>query len=277
MKLHKTISIIALLFALQFFPMCSHNYTPLELAKEIFSNDKRINITNYVVGEYAGIPNGEDFKECLHKEFTLLKQDGNNAVVAMTIYEETGYGIDYYLYFIKESVWKMHAIRYLYNLDYFKNTATYLEQMTQEEIIRDINEKYLDSMDDYYFLLGNYQLVIETDDNIINYFLKNKEEFEQLKYLAIKELDELFPFRNNEIKVKLLKDLESEYKKLYISSISFGDSNFGLCLNFLIGGILFDKVGFIYTDNIKNLPEINPNNVIMIREIGNGWYMYKTT
>jgi len=132
-------------------------------------------------------------------------------------------------------------------------------------------------MDEYNFMVGNGRLILETDDNIINHFNKNKKEFERLRDLAIIEFEKLFPDRNIKKQTNLISNLESEFRRLYISSISVGDIEFGLSLNFLVGGILDNSIGFIYTNDPKNLPRMSPNSVIMIREIGNGWYMYKTT
>jgi len=126
-------------------------------------------------------------------------------------------------------------------------------------------------------LVGNGRLILETDDNIINHFIENKEKFERLRDLAIREFEELFPDRNIEGRINLISDFESEFRRLYISSISVGGIEFGLSLNFLIGGILDNSVGFIYTNDPRNLPRMSPNRVIMIREIGDGWYIYKTT
>lgn len=42
-------------------------------------------------------------------------------------------------------------------------------------------------------------------------------------------------------------------------------------------GQLDNSVGFIYVKDKKDLPEMNPGRIIMIREITNGWYIYKTT
>ena len=48
-------------------------------------------------------------------------------------------------------------------------------------------------------------------------------------------------------------------------------------LNFLIGGITDNSVGYLYIKNKKDVPKMNPARFIMIREIGDGWYLYKTT
>ncbi|MEO6285885.1 MAG: hypothetical protein ABIN80_28950 [Dyadobacter sp.] len=126
------------------------------------------------------------------------------------------------------------------------------------------------SKEDYSFQLGNVKLILELDEDIAKHFLTNQEEFERLKNLAMKQLDE---GKNK----KLIENLKEDYQKLYISSVSIGEYETGNCINFLIGGMLDNSVGYIYVKDKKDLPEMNPGGIIMIREIGSGWYIYKTT
>jgi hypothetical protein len=272
---------VVLIFFVQVIYGYSQVFTPLELAQEIFSKDGNINIENYITGEYAGTPNGGDINENLYTKFILLEQNENKAVVVMTIHDEIGKGSDYYLYFKKDAIWKMYALRSLAITGMIESIVTFLEQMSNEEIDGQINgnNEYslFSSINEYNYLLGNYRLILETDDNIINHFMENRNEFERIKDMAIKELNEKYNYRNIESQIYLIQDFEYEYKKLYVSSVSIGDIEFGLCLQFHIGGILDNTVGYIYTNDRVNLPEINPNRIIMIREIGNGWYIYKTT
>jgi len=281
MILCSRIVFVVLLFAIRICLISSEEFTPLGLAQEIFSKSPRINILDHITGEYSGNPNGRDLDENFNLHFLLLMQDENNAIVAMKINDEDGNGIDYYLFFRKEIVWKMHAIRSLYIPRWFISMVNELEQMTNEEITNIINSNnefvIFSTIDEYNFWVGNGRLILETDDNIINHFIENKEKFERLRDLAIREFEELFPDRNIEGRINLISDFESEFRRLYISSISVGGIEFGLSLNFLIGGILDNSVGFIYTNDPRNLPRMSPNRVIMIREIGDGWYIYKTT
>ena len=281
MILYRRILFAILSFVIQIYPIFSEEYSPLELAQEIFSRNPRINIFDHITGKYSGSPNGGDIDEKFHLQFLLLMQDEIDAVVAMKIYDKAGNGIDYYLFFRKETLWKMHAIRSLAIPRWFELMVNELEQMPAEEIksIINSNKKFamFSTMDEYNFLVGNGRLILETDDNIINHFIENREEFERLRDLAIKEFEELFPNKKIEKQINLISGKGHEFKRLYISSISVGDIEFGLSINFLIGGILDNSVGFIYTDDPRNLPRMSPDRVIMIREIGNGWYMYKTT
>jgi hypothetical protein len=259
----------------------AQTFEPLELAREIFSKDSHIDAAAYISGEYTG-PTGKDLDGDLRTKFFLLEQKERAAAVAMTICDGAGNGRDYYLYFKKETVWKMYALRSLAMTGMIESLKTHLEQMTSEEIERTImktgNEYAMfSSMEEYGFLLGNSRLILEFDDNIIQHFLKNRNEFERIKDLALRELNDTYKHRNRELSVALVENLKSEYQKIYISSVSSGDVELGDCLNFLIGGILDNTVGYLYTDTKMGFPGISPERVIMIREIGNGWYIYKRT
>jgi hypothetical protein len=76
---------------------------------------------------------------------------------------------------------------------------------------------------------------------------------------------------------KLIENFKADYQKIFISSISTGDFELGNGINFLIGGMLDNTVGYLYVKDKNDLPEMNSDSVIMIREIGDGWYIYKTT
>ena len=69
-------------------------YEPLDLAKKIFGKESLQNIENYVTGEYKGRPNGQDLQSGATTKFTLLGQTDKTAVVAMTILDSTGKGLD---------------------------------------------------------------------------------------------------------------------------------------------------------------------------------------
>jgi len=129
--------------------------------------------------------------------------------------------------------------------------------------------------EEYELALGNVNLTLELDDNIIAHFEKNKTEFERLKGLALLQFDQ--ENDSSRARVNLIEVHEPEYRKLYISSVSKGEYELGNCISFRIGGMVDNTVGYLYVSDKKNLPKISPKNVILLREIGNGWYIYKTT
>ncbi len=261
------------------------NLEPLELAKKIFSKEPFPNIEKYVAGEYEGKPNGQDIQSGSITRFLLLGQTNSKAVVAMTILDSSGQGLDTYLHFEKDSIWKMHAFRALAMTGIIEQMKNELEKMTAKQVDEQIekskkakNKEHVifASREDYNFELGNARLILELDENIIKHFLMNRAEFERIKEAALKELEN--KTRDGKRSLKLAENLKSDYRKLFVASVSYGGYELGgKCLDFSIGGMLDNTVGFLYIKDKKDLPEMNDSRVIMIREIGNGWYLYKTT
>ncbi len=259
-------------------------YEPLDLAKMIFGKDSLPNIDHYITGEYKGRPNGQDLQKGSTTKFILLGQTEKTAVVAMTILDTLGKGLDTYLHFEKDTVWKMNAFRALAMTGIIEQVKIELEKLTPQQvddIIAKSKKKKKDdfamftSREDYNFQLGNTKLTLELDDNIIKHFLTNQAEFERLKDLALTQLQK--EKVDEERSIKLIENLKADYQKIFISSVSTGGYELGNCINFLIGGMVDNSVGYIYVKDKKDLPEMNSDRVIMIREIGNGWYIYKTT
>ncbi len=274
------ITLIFINFFLTFTTVYSQAYEPLELAKKIFSKQIFPNMEHYISGEYLGKPNGSDLKKGSITKFTLLGQSDQTAVVGMTILDSLGKGRDTYLHFEKTDKWKMIAFRGLAMTGMIEQMKLELEKMTPQQVDEMIewsnkkdNSVVFESRDDYQFKLGNAKLILELDENIINHFLANQVAFERLKDLALSEIEKV----EAEGSVKIIENSKAEYNKLFISSVYSGDYELGNCINFLIGGLLDNSVGYFYIKNKEDLPEMSSNTIIMIREIGNGWYLYKTT
>ena len=259
-------------------------YEPLDLAKKIFGKDSLPNIGNYITGEYKGRPNGQDLQKGSTTKFTLLGQAEKTAVVAMTILDSTGQGLDAYLHFEKSTTWKMSALRALALTGIIEQVKIGLERMTPQQvdsIIAKSKKKKKDdfvmftSREEYNFQLGNAKLTLELDDNIAKHFVTNRAQFERLKNLALTQLERE---KTDEVRsIRLIESLQSEYQELFISSVSTGGYELGNCINFLIGGMVDNAVGYIYVKDEKDLPKMNPGRVIMIKGLGDGWYIYKTT
>lgn len=283
MKTQRIITILTILILTATISR-GQTYEPLDLAKKVFSKDSFTNIDKYITGEYNGHPNGQDLQKGSSVKFALLGQTEKTAVVAMTILDSLGKGLDTYLHFEKDTEWKMSAFRALALTGIIEQVKAELEKMTLQQVddIIDKSKKntkddfsMFTSREDYYFQLGNTKLTLELDDNIILHFLDNQAEFERLKNLALIQLEK--ETANDEMSIKLIENSKTDYQKLFISYVATGGYELGNCINFLIGGIIDNTVGYIYVKDKKDLPEMNSDRVIMIKEIGNGWYIYKTT
>lgn len=265
----KLLLITAIFLNLSINNAYSESFEPLELAKQLFDHNVQLNIKDFVIGEYKGIPNGKDLQKEDKTKFLLLKQTDKKAVVSMTIFDAKGNGFDSYLFFEKDKTWKMNAFRALAMTGMTEQLKIYLENLSDTQIKEIINSKeetkMFTSKEDYDYQLGNAKLTLELDEKIIAHFVKNKAEFERLKklFLAKKNFD---------------AELKKAVRKVYIYSIRRGVAEeYDNCINFLIGGMLDNTVGYLYIKDKKDLPEITSKGVIMLREIVNGWYIYKTT
>lgn len=280
----KKVLVLIALFTILFSNAYTQNYKPVELAKLIFSKTPFLQIDKYTTCEYKGEPNGNILLSQSKTEFFLLEQTETKAVVAMTILDSGKHTSDCYLHFRKDSVWKLCAFRNLAMTKLIKESIEDFDKLTPEEIDKLIfnsknnkNKKAIpfDSREDFYISLANAKLTIESDKNIIKHFYNNQAEFERIKDMALKELDTIQIDKTG--KVNLCETSEKQYEKLLISSITFSDEQYKNCLNFKIGGLMDNTVGYFYVKDLKDLPEMTPDDVIMLREIGEGWYLYKTT
>lgn len=126
--------------------------------------------------------------------------------------------------------------------------------------------------EDFQYQLENIKLTLEFDDNTIMHFNENKEKFETLK-------NEVINFRKDTTHNQKNINFEFQVKlnKLYLGKLSNYQLLCEECIKFTIGGMIDNTVGYFYLSDERKLPKMNPSRVIMIREIGNGWYIFKTT
>jgi hypothetical protein len=260
----------------------AQNIQPIELAKKIFSPKAFPGINKYVTGEYKGRPNGTDLRKGTMTKFLLLGQTSKNAVVDMTVTDSSGDGFDTYLHFEKDSLWKMNAFRALAQTTIIEQVKQELESLTPQQVdsiiniadtTKDKESLVFTSREDYEFELGNARLTLALDEKIIAHFKANEAAFNEIKdsiLLINKKLDD-------NTRLEIGENIKQSYRKLFVSSVTASEIEFGMSLNFLIGGILDNTVGYLFVMDKKSLPEMSSDALIMLREIGNGWYIYKTT
>ena len=274
----------SLCFLLLIAPSYGQVLEPVSVAKQIFGTSKFASIKHYSTGEYEGRPNGQDLPPGATTRFLLLGQDEKRAVVAMTIQGADGKALDTYLHFERDTVWKLSAFRALAMTGMIEQAKQELERMTPAQIdaqiaravaSKDKKNQLITSRADYNFELGNFSLVLESDDHLIEHFRKNQAAFDHLRDQALAQVPSA---TSTDFRGTPVATAEQEAsRKLFISSVRAEPATGGKRLNFLIGGILDNTVGYYYVTDKQAVPAMNPGNVIMVREIGDGWYLYKTT
>lgn len=258
---------------------------PLEIAQQIFSSHPPAHLEKYFKGDFTNPPSGKDFPTGTATRSLVLQQTPATAVIAIAVITKDGKGSDIYCYFTKDSTWKIHALRGLAMTGIIEGALQELEAMTPQQVDALIKQAENDrlatglpftSREDYNFKLGNARLTLAMDDSIIHHFQVNKAAFEKIKEAALQELQG--KTSDGERAVQLATALKNDYRKLFIHNIDYGGYEpGGSCLNFAIGGMVDNSVGYLYVKDKKDLPDIDEDRVIMLREIGDGWYLYKTT
>jgi len=266
-------------------PSNAQTYSPLELAKRIFDTATFVDIDRYSMGEYQGHPNGQDILNEAKREFEVLEINDQEAVIAMTLLTDADNGLDTYLFFEKDTIWKMSAFRALAMTGMIEQMRDEMEALTPAQIDEMIarvdsaglaDDVGINSREDFEFQLGNANLILDLDRNIIAHFKQNEEAFERLKDLAYQKIEN--DTIDKDRRVDVLPGSRSEYRKLFISSINYNDYQVGKnLLSFSIGGMLDNTVGYLHVKDKASLPKMTDRRVIMLKEIGNGWYLYKTT
>jgi hypothetical protein len=276
--------LFVLLFVCTIVLSCkAQNYDPLTLSKKIFSKDTWPDIKKHVTGEYNGRPNGKDIRSNLKISFTLLSQSKEAAVVNITLSDSTGKEFDTYLHFVKQTIWKACAFRALALTGIIEQVHEGVAKLTPAQVDSIIKAPHNDTSDfrmfkskeEYQFLLGNTGLTLASDRELIAHFNKNKAGFEDIKNKLLAK--GFMKDKESLEKMKGAEDIYKEVKILFIGNVlpNFEETNNSL--DFLIGGITDNAVGYFYIKDPKDVPKMNPNHFIMIRDLGNGWYLYKST
>ena len=131
------------------------------------------------------------------------------------------------------------------------------------------------SRGEYQFMLGNTKLILSSDKDLIEHFNKNKAQFFKLKNELIAA--GIYKSQTGTKRMKGMDGINLGLKKLFIDNVKSNTNELKNSLDFMIGGILDNTVGYLYIKDENNVPQMSPGNYIMVRSLGDGWYLYKTT
>jgi hypothetical protein len=276
-------AVVLLFMSIFILPCLAQNYDPLTLSRKIFSKDTLPNIKKYSTGDYEGRPNGRDFKAGLEISFELLNQTGRTAVVAVTLTDSAGMEFNTYMHFAKDSIWKVSGFRALAMTGIIEQVYREISALNPRQVDsvllsphnKKTDRRMFKSRREYLYTLGNTKLTLSSDKDLIAHFNKNRAQFERLK----NELTAKGIYKSNTgtRDMKGIDNINQELRNLFIDGVHPNPVEVKDGLDFLIGGILDNAVGYIYVNHQKDVPEMSPNHFIMIRSLGGGWYLYKTT
>lgn len=261
----------------------AQEYSPLELTKRIFTKVPFVDLSKFITGEYVGHPNGNDLSGNNKLSFKLLSENDKTAVVAINISDTIGNEMDAYFHLKKDTVWKVEAFRALAMTGIVAQVHQELSVLTPQKIDSVISSRHSAKRDsrmfktkeEYQFTLANTELTLASDRKLIEHFNNNKQAFENLKNDLIAK--GIMSTTDGIKEMKNIDDIKKQINDLFLSGVRPDGESSIKNLNFLIGGILDNTVGYLYVKDKKDLPTMSPGRFIMIQEIGDGWYLYKTT
>jgi hypothetical protein len=261
---------------------------PFDLTKKYISGE---------LGDFRSILTGEAKEQDFNPKkissnaeisFETLLCNANKAVIAVAIQENKDH-TDLYVFWTRDNEWKINALRALWlpgmfymMLDKYKDLDEIGIKHEYEKMFNDLkkrsdtisDEKVVESigtLKDFRYEINNMKLTIASDKDLMEHFNINQDKFNALLTTVQKNaLSSAEPLR-----VSKNSQYKNEMQDILISSISNLDDN--NCISFMIGGMIDNSVGYFHCENPDNVPAMSDNRYIMIRCLGNGWYLYKTT
>ena len=254
------------------FLSCDHALEPLEISQKIFSKDTGFDSKIYIEDRLQSNLSKEKLQKYSFGQFFLIQQTDKDAVVSMVLIDSTGFKTNTYVYFKKETNWKIKSVSE-FTLLYVTAWARQMQQTTAaqiDSIAEASNEP--NAKETFQKRIEAIRFACETDSTFVDYFLKHKSKLEKIKNAIMPKLDK--EDRNSD--VVFSDSFQTEMTELGLEDINYeGDDDFPHCLNFriIMGG---SSAGYIYVPKEEDIPnKFSPDGLMMVRKIEDNWYLYR--
>jgi hypothetical protein len=188
---------------------------------------------------------GEGLPKGTQSKFRKLSETKNSAIYAVLL-SNGGKTQDWYAFLVKDNeIWKLRAVRTLALSGVFSLALQELEKKSS----RSKEEEW-----EY----QNMLLTARSDNELKSYLKDNIGKFNEAVALLAKGEKELAKKTARSIYINLVK-------------------NDAGIIDFSIGGILDNSVGYLFVPSNKRPPDMDPSKFIYIEQVISGWYLYKTT
>lgn len=214
---------------------------------------------------------GQQLALTVHRDVHLLYQDTAKAVVTVWLHDSVT-SMDVYFYLQHRQVWTVYAVRSLVMKDFAKNELKRLDSIP----VSQRGKPYANiSNHTWQFDYDNTVLWGKPDTVLAQYFYDHRAAFVKLENIRAKK----FPITAGDTinhSVSVDKKMRKQMNKLLLRDILIDSRAVGTVL-YHIGGVLDNSVGYMYQPDPAKLPKVSAGYFILIRPLGNGWYLYKTT
>ncbi|MET4074730.1 hypothetical protein [Hymenobacter sp. UYCo722] len=256
---------------------------PLQIAEQFVAPTGWPEMQDYLCCEVAGQAKkqtlGQQIPQQQNRRCELIGQDSATAVVAVELRDPTSRR-DFYLHFRHDSTgWKLGAIRSLAMTHLGPPMVALLTGLPPAEVAN-YNRKHPDAS--HAFTVGNLRLWTSADADIATHFRRHRTDFQKLlrRVQAGKFFAPTLPGPNEpaaEQAANADPAVHALLRRLFLSRVTRRAPACGSCLAFVIGGKTNSSVGLLYQPEAGSLPTMSPNGLIVLRPLGEGWYLYKTS
>ena len=255
---------------------------PLVIAEQFVAPAGWPAMRSYLCCEVAGQAKrqtlGQQIPPRVQRACQLVGQDSATAVVAVELRDSLSRR-DFYLHFHREAEgWKLSAIRNLAMTHLGPPMVALLSAMPPAEVA-DYDRKHPDAS--HAFTVGNLRLWTSADADIAAHFYQHRAAFQEVLsrvqngrfFDPIPAADEA----TDEQAANADPAVHTLLRQLYLGRVTRRATACGSCLEFVIGGKTDSTVGLLYQPKAALLPAMQPDGLIVLRPLGDGWYLCKTT
>lgn len=214
---------------------------------------------------------GQQLGPNVQREITLRYQDTSRAVVTVWFHDSLT-SMDVYFYLQHRTEWTVYAVRSLAMKAIAESELRRLDSIP--EVQR--GKSYTTTTGHTWkFDSENTKLWGSSDTLLAEHFYKNQKLFTKLEKKRAKKYPVVTPdsiSRNvmNDRKIRKASD------HLLVRNIII-DKQAPEAVLYLLGGVLDNSVGYLYQPDSSKVPVASAGYFILIRPLGKGWYLYKTT
>ncbi len=207
--------------------------------------------------------------------------DAERALVAVE-FVDTSFTQDLYVFLTKEKGWRIEAFRsfdlpgvFFMQLNHYRGKSERALRSEYEQkfrksaargVSREEHEAAQGDADALVFRVFNLRLTAGSDAELARHWEVLRKQFDELR-LALAELPA------SETPVTHGDPLGEDLGYLLLQKAYHGQGP----LRLEVGGVDGDRVGYLYCTSAECMPTPTPGGVITLKELGDGWYLYRTT
>ncbi|WP_046243666.1 hypothetical protein [Hymenobacter terrenus] len=255
---------------------------PLQIARQFVAPTGWAEMKDYLCCEAAGQAKrqtlGQQIPAPLRRTCQLVQQGPSTAVVAVELRDSTSRR-DFYLHFSKAADgWKLGAIRNLAMTHLGPPMVELLTAMPPAEVAQ-YDLKHPEAT--HAFTVGNLKLWTSADADIAAHYYQHRSDFQEV--LRLVQAGQYFTPTGNtattvgEQAANANPAVHALLRKLYLGRVTRHETGCDSCLEFVIGGKVTSTVGLLYQPQPDQLPAMTPDHLIVLKPLGDGWYLYKTS